>query len=199
MNKYATSGKEPGNQEFSSASVSSISAVLKDRAGCFLQSTGNTSYCGDFVREGAEQCDCGDSAETCAVIDKCCNPYADDDTKCKFAPTADCSPLDLENGGCCTAECGAQPLGHICQSQSVCQAPRKCQTGDGSSSGKATICSKEENLEEYSICEVGVEKCKCLRWLASHADHGHDSCLCHRTLVCECDNLTARVSRRGRT
>lgn len=160
MNKYATSGKEPGNEEFSSASVSSISAVLKDRAGCFLQSTGNTSYCGDFVREGAEQCDCGDSAETCAVIDKCCNPYADDDTKCKFTPTADCSPLDLENGGCCTAECGAQPLGHICQSQSVCQAPRKCQTGDGSSSGKATICSKEENLEEYSICEVGVEKCE---------------------------------------
>ncbi|KAG0424260.1 hypothetical protein HPB47_028512 [Ixodes persulcatus] len=82
MFSSASSGSEPNNRKFSPCSVDFISAILHDmlsnqgsRENCLIESGG--SICGNTIREGDEECDCGFTEDECR--NKCCfspsNPH----------------------------------------------------------------------------------------------------------------------------
>ncbi|XP_040077744.2 disintegrin and metalloproteinase domain-containing protein 10-like [Ixodes scapularis] len=82
MFSSASSGSEPNNRKFSPCSVDFISAILHDmlsnqgsRENCLIESGG--PICGNTIREGDEECDCGFTEDECR--NKCCfspsNPH----------------------------------------------------------------------------------------------------------------------------
>ncbi|KAI8826643.1 Metallo-peptidase family M12-domain-containing protein [Fimicolochytrium jonesii] len=74
-----------------------------------------TGICGNGIREGSEQCDCGTAAD-CAA-DPCC------DVGCKLKPAATCSD---KNDECC-ASCKLKPSGTTCRASSgECDIPETC-------------------------------------------------------------------------
>ena len=142
MYPYAQAGAKSNNDLFSKASADKMSHVITDRGGCFSAAT--TATCGDFIRAGAEECDCGGSDAFCTAMDPCCTK------SCKLSMGAQCSPLDQVNGYCCTKKCQIQ-TGTVCTDQTVCMAASKCDT-----SGK---CGNATARAENSICENGIQKC----------------------------------------
>ncbi|KAJ3149345.1 hypothetical protein HDU86_006980 [Geranomyces michiganensis] len=109
--------------QFSPCSITSICGAYPKFGTCLKEpgalSTVTTGICGNGIREGNEQCDCGSAAE-CAA-DPCCS------TGCVLKPAAKCSD---KNDQCC-ASCQLKANGTVCRSSSgVCDIAEKC---DGTS------------------------------------------------------------------
>ncbi|KAI8913025.1 Metallo-peptidase family M12-domain-containing protein [Powellomyces hirtus] len=104
---------------FSPCSVNAICGAfpkfgtcLKEPGSLTLISSG---ICGNGIREGDEQCDCGTAAE-CAN-DPCCS------AGCKLKASAKCSD---KNDECC-AQCQLKTNGTVCRSSTgVCDVPETC-------------------------------------------------------------------------
>jgi len=76
--------------------------------------------CGDGVRSGDEECDCG-TTTSCKSIDKCCDPVT-----CKLASGAKCSGFN-DGASCCTAECAIEDAGVVCRPEATaCDIPEVC-------------------------------------------------------------------------
>ncbi|KXS18559.1 Disintegrin-domain-containing protein, partial [Gonapodya prolifera JEL478] len=72
--------------------------------------------CGNGIREGSEQCDCGGAA-SCAN-DPCCT------SNCTLKAGALCSP---KQDTCCTQTCQLLPKGRVCRnSTGHCDTPEFC-------------------------------------------------------------------------
>lgn len=148
MFPFAVSGEKSNNAKFSAASIDSINSAVRDRAGCFLPSTGENrpSPCGNFIREGSEQCDCGGDDVTCAAWDKCCS------SSCKFANSSKCSPMDQDHGVCCTDTCLPRNTSFQCNAKSECKAEAYCSSD---SPPKCIV----QTRKDFSMCESGVTSC----------------------------------------
>jgi len=145
MYPYSVTGAKLNNHIFSDASVDSISSAIGDAAGCFLAAS---EGCGNFMKDGLEECDCGGSDASCEALgDTCCSGT------CLLIGSAECSPLDQNNGACCTSDCQIQ-AGVECIEQSVCQAASSCNAlgvcGDPVDRPDNAICQ-----QEVSVCETG--------------------------------------------
>lgn len=65
----------------------------------------NSPVCGDGLREGAEQCDCGQL--DCSGSDPCC-----DGATCRLKTSASCSS---QWDSCCTSTCSFRPSSDVCR------------------------------------------------------------------------------------
>jgi hypothetical protein len=150
MFPYAASGTKPNNEKFSEFSCKSFAAAMTDRAGCFLDASGAGNTCGNFFKDGDEDCDCG--GEVCDQFD----PSGFCTKDCKFGKNNDdlickCSPNDAKNGACCNKDTCQDEGGKVCTEMSVCQEAAEC-----NSSGE---CPDTTNRKDNSICQVGVAVC----------------------------------------
>jgi hypothetical protein len=93
------------------------------------------AQCGNGVKEGNEQCDCGTEEE--CKSDPCCN------VGCKLKPSAKCSD---RNSDCCN-KCQIKPKGAVCrQKRSECDMGETC-------SGQSPECPKD-NFVGVFYCQL---------------------------------------------
>ncbi|XP_037572952.2 disintegrin and metalloproteinase domain-containing protein 10 [Dermacentor silvarum] len=125
----ATTGLEPNNRVFSPCSrrsmgqlVHSILENKHDRENCFLAH--QESFCGNNVREGKEECDCGYEERDCR--DQCC--FARKNSLgaqgCTLRPNMQCSP---SAGSCCTEDCHFINTNHQCAKETECTHESFCE------------------------------------------------------------------------
>jgi len=96
--------------------------------------------CGDGVREGDEECDCGPLG--CAGVDPCC-----DQATCKLKPQASCSAMDA----CCTQTCQlVTDTTTVCRAAvSSCDIPERCD-------GINPVCPLDTYSPPGSSCAGGM-------------------------------------------
>ncbi|KAH7970719.1 hypothetical protein HPB49_014580 [Dermacentor silvarum] len=89
----AQPGVDPNNRKFSPCSIANITIILRrlfsgegTRDNCLQAPRG--PFCGNTIREGDEQCDCGYTPSECR--DRCCRPRRHA-KPCTLAPDARCS------------------------------------------------------------------------------------------------------------
>ncbi|XP_035228657.1 disintegrin and metalloproteinase domain-containing protein 10 homolog [Stegodyphus dumicola] len=102
MHPKTVAGRKPLSQYFSPCSRKDINKTISTRGECLKVLP---SVCGNAVREGDEECDCG-WEKSCALIDHCCTPS---DAKlpekpCTFRSSKGASCSNKENN-CCTRDC----------------------------------------------------------------------------------------------
>jgi hypothetical protein len=144
-------GNDVHNKLFSPASIAEMSAVLADRAGCFAASNSeDDGFCGNFIRDGGEACDCGGRADTCTQFDTCCT------AKCEFNPSreAECSPLDHQHGACCTSNCALASVNTTCRKQGECIAVAVCNV-----QGKCPLAGSKDEQFRPVPCSADVSIC----------------------------------------
>ncbi|XP_060562155.1 disintegrin and metalloproteinase domain-containing protein 17-like [Ruditapes philippinarum] len=145
MYAYAVTGEDTNNDEFSSCSRNSMSAVLRNKAsGCF-EAASEVTLCGNSRIDPGEECDEG-------LIGKlgggdCCTDA------CQFIPGAQCSPA---NSACCE-QCQLASSTFVCQSDidGLCQGASTC---NGISFDCPTPPNKPDGTEciEGGFCQTGV-------------------------------------------
>ncbi|KAJ3183028.1 hypothetical protein HDU87_007450 [Geranomyces variabilis] len=134
-------------EQFSPCSITSICGAYPKFGTC-LQEPGalnlvTASICGNGIREGNEQCDCGSAAE-CAA-DPCCT------TGCVLRPTAKCSD---KNDQCC-GSCQIKANGTVCRTSSgVCDLAEQCD-------GTSPTCPLDVFVPDKTTCTGpdGAGKC----------------------------------------
>lgn len=134
MYKFAVTGNEPNNDNFSPNSQSLIQAAMTDRAGCFVNSSGQS--CGNAIVEGDEVCDSGGQES----IDECCSTTQGE---CELRAGFTCSPLNTNYTGCCE-NCLIKTTG-ACGVETECRAQGQCNAGgsgcdDGAAKPDGTLC-----------------------------------------------------------
>ncbi|CAN7984026.1 unnamed protein product, partial [Ixodes hexagonus] len=129
MYASATKGTLPNNDKFSPCSIRNISSVLvpffsgeTNRENCFQKNSG--PICGNEIREGDEECDCGLDASECR--DKCCYPRRNTANRkgCTLKDYAICSPTA---GQCCTKDCKVARKGLLCKEHTMCTEESYCE------------------------------------------------------------------------
>eukprot|EP00055_Hartaetosiga_balthica_P005872 m.17840 g.17840 ORF g.17840 m.17840 type:complete len:682 (-) comp4845_c0_seq1:2039-4084(-) len=155
MYPVSVDGSSSVNFEFSAQSLSSISAVIQAKGGCFISPS--EPSCGNGVQEGVEPCDCGTDVSLCAQIDTCCAP------NCALAMGAACSPHHSDNGVCCSSGCNKITSGECrpesqCTLSSNCNAQGECVSGGDKADWTSctTTTSKVCNAGtcDTSVCEA---------------------------------------------
>ncbi|XP_065186629.1 disintegrin and metalloproteinase domain-containing protein 10-like [Sycon ciliatum] len=167
----ATDGTKPNNQRFSTCSRTSMAAVLSTKATCF-DIRRESSTCGNGIREGAEECDCGsDNNETCRANDPCCRPG-----NCTLLPGNPCTAkwdvccrtvTSPQNVTMCVLAGEEKPCSYTdeCQLQQFCNGENKTclpsPTPDGTlCNGNLSTCSG--GACSGSLCAVyGANACDC--------------------------------------
>ncbi|KAG0430204.1 hypothetical protein HPB47_022908 [Ixodes persulcatus] len=113
MYARATVGTLANNRKFSPCSISNISAVLRsmfwghgDKRNCFLASQG--PFCGNKIREGTEECDCGFMESQCR--DSCCfaNKNKNNAQGCTLRPGTQCRTGNVPKAPPAGRECPEQ-------------------------------------------------------------------------------------------
>ncbi|KAK3698442.1 hypothetical protein QZH41_010011 [Actinostola sp. cb2023] len=104
---------------FSNCSLNGLRRV-SDRCLYNVPTKAINSKCGNGIREGDEECDCG-TPEMCKAKDPCCLPH-----DCRLKPSAMCSDL---HHSCCKS-CQFKKQGTLCRAvQTDCDVPEYC-TGE---------------------------------------------------------------------
>ncbi|XP_064470931.1 disintegrin and metalloproteinase domain-containing protein 10-like [Ornithodoros turicata] len=151
----ATSGTKENNRKFSSCSIEQIGAVVQvvlhakyGKDNCFLESEG--AYCGNNIREGEEECDCGYSDDDCT--DSCCYPYKNNEGKagCKLRPHAACSPTA---GSCCSSACSFMDQNHRCSEENECKF-------SSTSTSVSAECPQQRYKDNLTVCNKGTQVCQ---------------------------------------
>ncbi|KAJ3413625.1 hypothetical protein HDV05_007769 [Chytridiales sp. JEL 0842] len=130
---------------FSACSIDNICNTLQDpdRSNCLrppgsLQ-TISENICGNGVKEGNEECDCGSAAD-CAN-DPCC-----DGKTCKLTPGSVCDDL---NDDCCS-KCQLRAQGQVCRkSIGICDYAETC-------TGLSATCPKDLHHPNQEPCGNGL-------------------------------------------
>ncbi|XP_049643727.1 disintegrin and metalloproteinase domain-containing protein 1a-like [Suncus etruscus] len=122
------------------------------------------AQCGNGVREGTEECDCGNQCDST----KCC------DTSCKLSAQAKCA-----QGKCCSSNCQIQSKGYRCRpEESDCDLPEYCD-------GVSAECPQDLYKLDGTMCEgmyvCSDRKCmshgtQCRELFGSSAQRAGDDC-----------------------
>jgi len=175
MYAFANDGTKANNDNFSPESIASISAVIADRGGCFVEASepvcGNTLIesnatdptTGSLVTGSSvveEVCDAGANAN-----DACCNAGLTG-TQCRdenvaFKPGKTCSPRSPTFGPCCNPDtCTFETTSTICGAESECRNPGTCtERSSGELHAGMLFCPPEASRAakpDGLTCEVGV-------------------------------------------
>jgi hypothetical protein len=99
----------------------------------------NASVCGDGVRNGNEQCDCG--INDCSVVDPCCNGAT-----CMLISNATCSTIDP-----CCDNCGIVTDSRVCRpsANAYCDVAETC-------NGVNATCPPDITVRPGSSCSWNV-------------------------------------------
>ncbi|XP_065302011.1 disintegrin and metalloproteinase domain-containing protein 10-like isoform X2 [Dermacentor albipictus] len=154
MYPQASNGAHANNYQFSNCSIANISAVMQPmlegnskRENCFEADSG--PICGNGLREGDEQCDCGYTEAQCK--EKCC--YVRRNTVnaqgCTLKPGADCSP---SAGPCCDNDCNLHPSDVLCHPATDCREEAFC-------SGHNAFCAPGKPKPNLTACNKGTQMC----------------------------------------
>lgn len=135
MNPYDTAK----TLNFSSCSRNMICQKIGTIGRCLetpgFYETASKFVCGNGIREGNEECDCG-GATACAA-DPCCN------SNCTFKAAAVCSP---KHDTCCSATCGYQTNGTLCRpTAGPCDVAEYC-------NGTASSCPADKYVTDGTSC-----------------------------------------------
>ncbi|XP_040076937.1 disintegrin and metalloproteinase domain-containing protein 10 [Ixodes scapularis] len=156
MYESATHGNLPNNRKFSPCSVRNVSLVLHQlfsgdgpRANCLQEPRG--PYCGNFIREEGEECDCGFMSAECEK--SCC--YArehgeDSHRACTLKPGASCSP---SNGACCNKNCTVRKSTFVCREDDDCSFEATCD-------GLTSDCPPSAPKPNGTLCNHGTQICE---------------------------------------
>lgn len=161
---------------FSPCSRRSVWQILLLKGGCLKYTE---AKCGNGIREGHEECDCG-SQDSCDLIDPCCTPYdADPPEKgCTIRSSKGykCSPKE---SGCCHKNCSI-----VHDTKTVCYSDYlKCFISV--CDGENATCPKPEKVPD-SLCRPKL--CindTCGNYTAC-ISHGLEHCLCTQNITDEC-------------
>ncbi|CAH6787248.1 disintegrin and metalloproteinase domain-containing protein 26A [Phodopus roborovskii] len=94
--------------------------------------TTNLTWCGNYIIEEGEQCDCG-SSESCER-DPCCHK------DCALKPGAECA------SGLCCKDCKFIPTGTVCREKNnECDLPEWC-------NGTSAKCPEDVYMEDGNLC-----------------------------------------------
>jgi len=147
MYPYANAGGDTNNDKFSDKSLGEISATVKDRGGCFLETA--LPSCGNSIIEEnssyVELCDAGING------DQCCESTSTSDCVTQglaFKSGAVCSPRSPSFGSCCFNNCTRKPENTVCGEETECRGSGSCNSTYHCEAGSA----KENDL----TCQVGV-------------------------------------------
>ncbi|KAI8622024.1 Metallo-peptidase family M12B Reprolysin-like-domain-containing protein [Chytriomyces sp. MP71] len=147
--------------QFSPCSVKDICATLQDpnRYGCLkppnaLQAL-TTNICGNGVKEGNEECDCG--GKDCGQTDPCC-----DGATCKLTAGSVC---DDKNDDCCS-QCQFRAQGFVCRpSTGICDYAEVCTGKNGTCppnlfAPNGQTCGNNGTVCASGICTSRDDQCR---------------------------------------
>eukprot|EP00038_Savillea_parva_P005656 m.159444 g.159444 ORF g.159444 m.159444 type:complete len:777 (-) comp11794_c0_seq1:185-2515(-) len=168
MYAFANQGTAPNNDDFSEQSIAGISAVIADRAACFVVSAdpecGNglieTNSTAPFTSGYEEVCDGGvDANDACCkagVSGNDCLDFTPDGTALKAG--MECSPRSPAFGSCCSDGCQWVATDTPCGAENECQHEGLCTLRSGSENGAGTAlyCPEGEAKNDSLSCEVGL-------------------------------------------
>ncbi|GIY52330.1 disintegrin and metalloproteinase domain-containing protein 10 [Caerostris darwini] len=155
--------------EFSPCSRIAIREVLRKRGGCLKPVV---ATCGNAIREGAEECDCGWTS-ICNLVDSCCNPSDIEfpAVGCTLKGSGSkCSPKESD---CCTDDCAViTHTKHMCYNSiydclsSFCdgvspECPQIAQNVlNYSCEAKSLVCTR--GTCNKTVCAIkDLEECEC--------------------------------------
>ena len=171
MYKFSQNGGQPNNAKFSPCSIGYIYPVIRNAGKCLKSPT---AVCGNGVREGDEECDCG-SIATCNIIDPCCTPSdvsaSNPDPPCTVRRAAgyQCS---YASSPCCISTC------HFSQPDKLCRVRGEC-TKDTYCDGNSYNCPQEPFEPNGKMCDSNTKTCqdgKCTGSICSL--YNSDPCEC---------------------
>ena len=186
---YASETK-PNSFVFSPCSLRDMRPVVKAKGFC-LKTYARESYCGNFVKESSEQCDCGTDELVCHDYDKCCVPPSDEaeEPGCRIAVEQGyvCSPkVSL----CCTADCKVETEKRECRARTECTQAVNCNS-------MSVECPQAEPVPDGEPCAGGVRVCSHGACIVGRCEaHGWHNCHCSGAsdelcqLCCSTDNTT---------
>lgn len=111
------------SNNFSPSSISDICNGILTLGSCLQNPSAlsliSEGVCGNEIKEGNEQCDCGSASGSSCQSNPCC-----DGATCKLKPNMQCDPL---NDACCSATCSILPASTIChKGDGICDNTVSC-------------------------------------------------------------------------
>ncbi|KAK3716434.1 hypothetical protein QZH41_016845, partial [Actinostola sp. cb2023] len=120
---------------FSDCNLNSMKRI-NDRCLYNVPTKALNARCGNGIREGDEECDCG-TPEMCKAKDPCCIPHS-----CRLKPSAMCSDL---HHSCCKS-CQLKKQGTLCRAvQTDCDVPEFC-------TGESRDCPGDAVMQDGTPC-----------------------------------------------
>ena len=155
---------------FSPCSILRMHPVIDTKGSC-LKIYEADKYCGNFIREPGEECDCGRDLEYCRSIDKCCVPPSPDESGCRIQREEGyvCSPLASP---CCTDSCQVETETRVCRAATECTRAASCDS-------VSVDCPDAVSLVDGTLCMGGVRLCSGGECIGSRCElHGWADCQC---------------------
>ena len=187
MHPDYSSENKSNNFIFSPCSIRSMGPVVKSKGTC-LKKYAQNSYCGNYIREPGEECDCGPDL-LCQAFDNCCLPPTQVQQGCRIARNKGyvCSPkVSL----CCTNECQLETGRRECRARTECTRAVVCSKTSADCPEAAPVRDLEPCAGGVRVCYRGscsVSRCKAHGWHECHCSGASDE-LCQ--LCCSTDNST---------
>ena len=170
MHASATDYRKPNSYIFSPCSIREMSPVVHNKGSCLKVYTTNT-YCGNFLLEEGESCDCGVEQKQCTVFDRCCVPPSLDEPGCRIGHEHGyiCSPLVSP---CCTALCQVEKEARVCHAETDCARAVVCDS-------LSVSCPDPVPLADGTLCAGGVRVCSGGECIGSRCElYGWLDCQC---------------------
>ena len=193
MHPSESSARKPNSFTFSPCSIKAMRPLVRTKGSC-LKVYAQDKYCGNFIREHGEECDCGPDTERCVAFDKCCEPPSDGQPGCRIARQRGyvCSPrVSL----CCTEDCRVETGKRECRAETECAHAVDC-------SSTSTECPLAVPLPDGKPCDGGVRVCSRGQCSVSRCvANGWFDCLCYGIrdelcqLCCSSGNSTQSVCK----
>ena len=173
MSVMASDYSTPNSVQFSQCSILSMGPVVAHKATC-LKVYDAHSLCGNLLIDPGEECDCGQSADTCQRVDSCCAVPERGKPGCHVPRELGkyCSP---QTSQCCTQNCTVEPNPVVCRASTECSKESRCDTAN-------VECPAPVPLADGKLCRGGTRVCcQGLCEVSRCVHHGWEDCQCRTT------------------
>ena len=177
MHAGDSSDSKSNSFTFSQCSIDAMRPLVEGKGSC-LKTVTEHKYCGNFVREPGEECDCGTDPKLCGAVDKCCVPPSDLEPGCRIAREQGyvCSP---KAAPCCTDECLVMTDARECRAKTDCVGAAMCNSN-------SSECPDSAPLPDGTPCAGGVNVC-------SRGECSLGRCAAHGWIDCRCNDVTEEL------
>ena len=173
MHAGDSSNSKSNSFMFSQCSIDAMRPLVENKGSC-LKTDSEPKYCGNFVREPGEECDCGSDPDLCGAVDKCCVPPSDLEPGCRIVREQGyvCSPIASP---CCTDECLVVTDARQCRAKTDCTAAAMCNSN-------SSECPDSAPLPDGIPCAGGVNVC-------SRGECKLSRCAARGWIDCQCNGV----------